>query len=149
MMFLGLLLASLPAWAEPTSVKTSDKLGFTATFRANYIKVAETDGTAYGWESKTSPVEGELVYLMSGKQKRTLSQMRKYLGRMLPSNVKVLEDRKISLAGHQGFEIEGLNANGIPFIMRAVVTPTRSLFYGAESYDTAQNRAFVSSFRLR
>jgi hypothetical protein len=143
-LMVALLLGGIAGAAPP-----APKPGFHAKFCKPHKMVQETEGTAYGWESATGgPIEGEMVYEMTGKNRKTLAALQKLMRKTLDRNAVVSEDKPILMGKNPGREWSGINERGVPFTLRMVSLPTRSYVWGASTYDTAHNRDFVQTFRV-
>lgn len=131
-----LWLACLPAWAAPRP--------FSANFSQPVIEGNEDDGRAWGWEKNR---EGQLVFLLN--KRVSLPQLRAYVAKTMPSGLRLAQETKVLVNGYPALQWEGMNENGIPYQLVMVSTPTRSYFCGSVTFDTALNREFVRSFKLK
>lgn len=143
-LIVALLLGGIAVAAPP-----APKPRFQAKWCKPHKTIQETHGTAYGWESANGgPIEGELVYEMTGKNRKSLAGLQKFMRKTLDSAVVVSEDKPFFMGKNQGREWSGINERGVPFTLRMVSLPTRSYIWAASTYDTAHNRDFVQTFRV-
>lgn len=143
-LFLLSMLISGLAFAAPPAAKPT----FQAKFSRPHKTLQETLGTAYGWEGKDRVLEGELVYEMVGKKRKSLDALAAFSRKSLLNKMVISEEKPFMMGSHRGIQVTGINENGVPFAFRMISLPTRSYVYGAVTYDTAHNRDFVESFRI-
>lgn len=146
---LSLNLVLLP----PSSAKSPkvaqcpvSRTGFRVKFAQAHTVVRDQEGLAYGWESKSLPLQSELVWVSS--QKTSLKALKAKIQKAMPTGCRVWEERPFRLGQYPGLQLEGLNENGVPFTFRILATAAHGYVYGSTQYDTARNREFVESFSL-
>ena len=145
-LFLLLSLAAV-AWAKPSVIARCPKTGagFDVDFSQRTKTVKEADGAAYGWESRTTPLQSQFVMVIAHKD---VGRLKARLLKHMPSGCRITAERPIHLGKRPGLELEGLNESGMPFVVRLFSTPAHGFVYGSFTYDLAQNRHFVDSFRI-
>lgn len=144
---LAFALVATALAKSPTTVARcpSSGRGFTVDFARAHTMVKETEGTAYGWESKSLPLQSELVYVTGHSN---LDKLKAFILKSMPAGSRVLEETSFHTGKLQGLQLEGLNENGVPFIFRLLAARGHGYVYGSTNYDTARNREFVNSFHL-
>ena len=144
-----LLILSLAtvAWAKPSVIARcpSTGNGFHVDFSQKYKNVKQNAGVAYGWESSTLPLQSQLVLVTDHKD---VAHLKAHLAKNMPSGCRITSERPFHLGKRRGLELEGLNESGMPFVVRLFSTPAHGFVYGSFTYDLAQNRHFVDSFRI-
>ena len=145
-LFLLLSLATV-AWAKPSTIARcpSTGAGFDVDFSQKHKNVKQADGAAYGWESSTMPLQSQFVLVTDHKD---AARLKNRLLKHMPSGSRITAERPIHLGKRRGLELEGLNESGMPFVVRLFSTPAHGFVYGSFTYDLAQNRHFVDSFRI-
>jgi len=144
-----LLLVALAAvaWAKPPVVARCPKTGagFYVDFSQPHKSVKDANGVGYGWEGHTTPLQSQLVLVT---QHKGMQKLKSHLTKSLPAGVTVSSERPYQLGKLQGLQLEGLNENGVPFVVRLLSTPAHGFIYGSFTYDMAANRHFVESFTI-
>jgi len=144
---LILLSLATVAWAKPSVIARcpSTGAGFDVDFSQKYKKVKQDAGAAYGWESSTMPLQSQFVLLTDHKD---AAHLKAHLTKHMPSGCRITAERPFHRGKLKGLELEGLNESGMPFVVRLFSTPAHGFVYGSFTYDLAQNRHFVDSFRI-
>ena len=132
---IALVLLVLPALAAPKR--------FQADFLYPTSPSREADGTAYAWERGK---ETQLVYVF--KDKRSLAQLKQYLRKAMPKGLKPSQETQTRVSGYPALLWEGLNEDGVPYLLVMVSGPRQSLICGSVTYDTGRNRKFIGSLKL-
>lgn len=138
LLLFSFLLLGAPAMA--------DKTWFHANFDHPYKVESDKEGTAYVWQHG-HPTQTQMVYVT--KQRLDLKRLKAYVIKTMPPSMGHIEESNTRIDNHPAIQLEGINSQGVPFVVGMVTTPDRSLFCGSVSYDTVRNRNFVHTLKLR
>lgn len=135
------------AWAKPSVIARcpSSGAGFDVDFEHPHKLVKQAGANAYGWESKSLPLQSQLVMVTDHED---VTHLKARMAKNMPAGCQITAEHSFRLGKHRGIEMEGLNEGGMPFTVRLFSTPAHGFVYGSFTYDLAQNRHFVESFRI-